>query len=72
MLTFADIPRTVNSVSTDRRLVLAEPHLQVFNEIMDRRCPRYDANPASLSEKARMQILRGIGVAIVKHGSSEC
>jgi hypothetical protein len=32
-------------------------------------CPNYESDPASLSEAARVQMLRGIGVAIVKHGS---
>jgi len=36
---------------------------------MDTFCPEYEKNPASLSEVAREQILRGIGVAIVKHGA---
>jgi hypothetical protein len=43
--------------------------VEVFNEIMDKFCPDYEKNPASLSEKAREQILRAIGVAIVKHGA---
>ena len=43
---------------------------QVFNEIMDTFCPRYESNSASLSELARVQLLRGIGVAIVKHGAA--
>lgn len=43
--------------------------VEVFNEIMDTFCPEYEKNPSSLSEKAREQILRGIGVAIVKHGA---
>lgn len=32
-------------------------------------CPQYEEDPASLSTHARIQILRAIGVAIVKHGS---
>jgi len=43
--------------------------VEVFNEIMDTFCPVYEENPSSLSDKARVQILRAIGVAIVKHGS---
>lgn len=43
--------------------------MEVFNEIMDTFCPEYEKNPESLSEKAREQILRAIGVAIVKHGA---
>ena len=43
--------------------------VEVFNEIMDRFCPMYEEDPSSLSEKAKVQILRAIGVAIVKHGS---
>eukprot|EP01043_Picozoa_sp_COSAG02_P014829 COSAG02_NODE_618_length_19461_cov_39.117447_6_plen_1075_part_00 len=43
--------------------------VEVFNEIMDTFCPRYEDDPSTLSEKARVQILRAIGVAIVKHGS---
>ena len=45
--------------------------VEVFNDIMDTFCPAYEADPATLSENARIQILRAIGVAIVKHGSSE-
>lgn len=36
---------------------------------MDTFCPEYEKNPASLPEIAREQILRAIGVAIVKHGA---
>jgi hypothetical protein len=43
--------------------------VEVFNEIMDTFCPKYEEDPSSLSETARVQILRAIGVAIVKHGS---
>jgi len=43
--------------------------VEVFNEIMDKFCPLYEDDPETLSEKARVQILRAIGVAIVKHGS---
>ena len=43
--------------------------VEVFNEIMDRFCPLYEDNQSSLSEIARIQILRAVGVAIVKHGS---
>ena len=43
--------------------------VEVFNEIMDTFCPEYEKDSSSLSEKARVQILRAIGVAIVKHGS---
>ena len=43
--------------------------VEVFNEIMDTFCPTYEDDPASLSDSARVQILRAIGVAIVKHGS---
>ena len=43
--------------------------VEVFNEIMDTFLPMYESEPAYLSEKARVQILRAIGVAIVKHGS---
>ena len=43
--------------------------VEVFNEIMDTFCPEYESNPSSLSELAREQILRAIGVAIVKHGA---
>ena len=43
--------------------------VEVFNEIMDTFCPEYENDPSSLSDKARVQILRAIGVAIVKHGS---
>lgn len=43
--------------------------VEVFNEIMDTFCPLYEDDPGSLSEIAKIQILRAIGVAIVKHGS---
>lgn len=43
--------------------------VEVFNEVMDTFCPMFEDDPSSLSEKARVQILRAIGVAIVKHGS---
>ncbi len=32
-------------------------------------CPKYEEDPKSLSTNARIQILRAIGVAIVRHGS---
>lgn len=37
--------------------------------MQDTFCPIYESNPDSLSETAKIQILRAIGVAIVKHGS---
>ena len=43
--------------------------VEAFGEIIDKYCPQYEANPSSLSQVARVQILRAIGVAIVKHGS---
>ena len=43
--------------------------VEVFNEIIDIFCPAYEEEPETLSETARVQILRAIGVAIVKHGS---
>lgn len=43
--------------------------IEVFNEIIDTFFPGYVANPALLSEKARLQLLRAIGIAIVKKGS---
>ena len=43
--------------------------VECFNEVMDRFCPLYESDPASLSEIARTQVLRAIGVAIVTHGS---
>eukprot|EP01052_Picozoa_sp_SAG31_P000523 SAG31_NODE_15_length_37942_cov_32.078297_28_plen_645_part_00 len=43
--------------------------VEVFNEIMDTYCPQFEADASTLSDKARIQMLRGIGVAIVKHGS---
>ena len=33
-------------------------------------CPNYESDASSLSEEARVQLLRAIGVAIVKHGPS--
>jgi hypothetical protein len=43
--------------------------VEVFNEIMDTFCPLYEDDPDTLSDTAKIQILRAIGVAIVKHGS---
>jgi hypothetical protein len=43
--------------------------VEVFNEVMDTFFPGYEVNPSTLSEKARVQLLRAIGVAIVKKGS---
>lgn len=43
--------------------------VECFNEVMDTFCPLFENDPLSLSETARVQILRAIGVAIVKHGS---
>jgi Ca2+-binding EF-hand superfamily protein len=43
--------------------------VEVFNEIMDTFCPMYEDEPETLSDMAKIQILRAIGVAIVKHGS---
>jgi hypothetical protein len=43
--------------------------VEVFNEIIDTFCPFYESDPSSLPEAAKVQILRAIGVAIVKHGS---
>ena len=39
--------------------------VEVFNEILDTFCPSYETDPDTLSDKARVQILRAIGVAIV-------
>lgn len=43
--------------------------VEVFNDIMDEYCPRYEKEPATLSEICKVQMLRAIGVSIVKHGS---
>lgn len=43
--------------------------VEVFNEIMDKFCPLYESDPSTLSETAKVMILRAIGVAIVQHGS---
>jgi hypothetical protein len=43
--------------------------VEVFNEIIDTYCPNFEGDPDSLSPKARVQILRAIGIAIVKKGS---
>ena len=43
--------------------------VEVFNDIFDTFCPMYEADPDSLSEIARVQVLRSIGVAIVKAGT---
>lgn len=43
--------------------------IEVFNEIIDTFVPGYVSNSAVLSQKARVQLLRAIGVAIVKKGS---
>eukprot|EP01043_Picozoa_sp_COSAG02_P033960 COSAG02_NODE_2347_length_9092_cov_4.284666_5_plen_219_part_00 len=44
-------------------------HVTALRFPQDTFCPLYESNPSSLSEKAKTQILRAIGVAIVKHGS---
>ena len=36
---------------------------------MDTFCPGYESDPSSLSEKACIQLLRAIGVAVVNRGS---
>ena len=43
--------------------------VEVFNDIFDTFCPIYESEPESLSEIARVQVLRAIGVAIVKAGT---
>lgn len=43
--------------------------IECFNEIIDVYCPLYEAQPDTMSDKCKVQILRAIGVAIVKHGS---
>ena len=43
--------------------------VEVFNDILDEYCPLYEKQPESMSEKCKIQMLRAIGVAIVKHGS---
>jgi len=43
--------------------------VEVFNDIIDTYCPQFEQEPASMSEKCKVQMLRAIGVAIVKHGS---
>eukprot|EP01050_Picozoa_sp_SAG11_P006516 SAG11_NODE_508_length_8874_cov_5.205812_6_plen_279_part_00 len=43
--------------------------VEVFNDIFDTFCPMYEADGSSLSEIARIQVLRAIGVAIVKAGT---
>ena len=43
--------------------------VEVFNEIIDTFIPEYETNPKVLPYKVKVQILRAIGVAIVKHGS---
>eukprot|EP01051_Picozoa_sp_SAG22_P002652 SAG22_NODE_120_length_19227_cov_7.584013_16_plen_1054_part_00 len=43
--------------------------IEVFNDIVDTFCPMYETDTSSLSEAAKIQFLRAIGVAIVKHGS---
>ena len=55
--------------SAERRAIGVITAPEVFNEIMDTFCPQYESDPTSLSEIARVQILRAIGVGIVKHGS---
>ena len=44
--------------------------VEVFNDIFDTFCPMYESDPSSLSEIARIQVLRAIGVAIVKAGAT--
>ena len=43
--------------------------VEVFNEILDVYCPSYESNPSSMSDRCKKQILRSVGVAIVKKGS---
>ena len=43
--------------------------VEVFNEIIDVYCPNYEGDPTSMSDRCKKQILRAIGVAIVKKGS---
>jgi hypothetical protein len=43
--------------------------VEVFNEIIDTFIPSYEDDPKSLPNHVKVQILRAIGVAIVKHGS---
>ena len=43
--------------------------VEVFNEIIDTFIPEYEADPHALPYEVRVQLLRAIGVAIVKHGS---
>ena len=53
----------------ERRAVGVTTAIEVFNDIMDTFCPMYEQDPTTLSEIARTQILRAIGVGIVVHGS---
>merc|ERR1712100_469702 len=43
--------------------------IEVFNAVLDTFLPRYESDPSSVSEECKLQILRAIGVAIVKNGS---
>ena len=43
--------------------------VEVFNDILDTYCPRYEKEPETLSDHCKVQMLRAIGVSIVKHGS---
>ena len=38
-------------------------------QIMDTFCPAYESDSSTLSDKARIQLLRAIGVAVVNRGS---
>lgn len=42
--------------------------VEVFNEIFDLYCPEYEANPSTVSDIARVQILRAIAVSVVSSG----
>ena len=53
----------------ERRAIGVTTSIEVFNDVMDTYCPNYEQSPGSLSEVARVQILRAIGIAIVRHGS---
>eukprot|EP01050_Picozoa_sp_SAG11_P004220 SAG11_NODE_263_length_11526_cov_23.830314_4_plen_1064_part_00 len=53
---------------SENRAIGVTTGVEVFNDIIDRFCPTYTKQVSSLSNIARLQILRAIGVAIVKHG----
>ena len=53
----------------ERRAVGVTTAIEVFNDILDKFCPSFEREPTSLTQNARIQMLRAIGIAVVRHGS---